>query len=119
MHSIRVEHKKNRLYITLAGFFPDEDARKASDKIIEAIDTFNSDFDLITDISECRPATPAGNVEIERIQQYALSKGARRFIRVVGERVLAKMQLERASQKTGIDADCVASVEEAERLLHH
>ena len=103
MYSIQVDRKKKRLYITLAGFFFDEDARKASGEIIEAIDTFNCDFDMITDISECRPATPAGNAEIERIQKYALSNGAKRFIRVVGKRVLAQMQLDRASKKTGLE----------------
>lgn len=117
MHSIQIDRQKKRLYVKLAGFFVDEEAKKASDKIIEAIDTFNSDFDLITDISECRPATPAGNVEIERIQKYALSKGAKRFIRVVGQRVLAQMQLDRASKKTGVEADYAGSIEEANRLL--
>ena len=117
VNNVKTQVKHDRLYITLAGFFTDAQAKAASDQILAAIDAMPSEFDVITDISECRAATPGGTAEIQRIQIYALAKGARQFIRVVGQRVITQMQLDRASQKTGVSADYVATIAEAERRL--
>ena len=119
MHEVNIHVKQNRLYITLAGFFTDEAAKQASLQIADAMDGLETGFDVITDVSECRPVTPVGNAEIQRMQEYALSKGARQFIRVVGQRIITQMQFDRASKETGIMADCVATIPEAEQLLDH
>ncbi|MGK7946113.1 MAG: hypothetical protein AB4058_16755 [Microcystaceae cyanobacterium] len=119
MSSVQIDQNKKRLYITLTGLLVGQEAKSISQQVIQAIDAFETEFDLITDISQCRPTAADGHLEIEKVQNYALEKGAKRFVRVVGERLLAQMQLERSGKQTGIKAICVASLEEAEQLLDH
>ncbi|MEB3272498.1 MAG: hypothetical protein VKJ85_01845 [Prochlorothrix sp.] len=115
---ISLDRDRNRLYIILSGFFSDADAQVASAAIAQAIRSLRPDFDVVTDISQCRPATPQGTAEIEKIQEYAIAQGARRFVRVVSDRVLIQMQLDRAASKTGVDALYVTSLQEAKDLLN-
>jgi hypothetical protein len=117
MSHVKIDKDKKRLYITLTGLLVGQEAKKISQQIIEAIDAFDTEFDLVTDISQCRPTSADGNAEIQKVQNYALLKGAKRFVRVVGERLLAQMQLERSGKQTGVKAVCVASLEEANQLL--
>lgn len=114
---ISLDRDRNRLYIILSGFFSDADAQVVSAAVTQAIQSLRPNFDVVTDISHCRPATPQGNAEIEKIQEYAIARGARRFIRVVSDRVLIQMQMDRAASKTGVEARYVSSLAEANALL--
>jgi hypothetical protein len=116
-HGVSVDQAKNRLYIILDGFFTDADVQKVSVAVYGAINSLQPGFDMVTDVTTCRPATPAGSTEIEKTQQYAIDKGARRFVRVVSERILIQMQINRGAAKAGIKANYVKSIAEANALL--
>lgn len=55
MHKVHIDPLKKRLYLTLTGFFVGEEILETSDEIIQAIDSLEGEFDMITDISQCRP----------------------------------------------------------------
>ena len=112
---------KNRLYVTLQGFFTDDEVHEASERTIAEIKNLRPGFDVINDISKFKPATPAGAEDIKRSQIFAKERGAKRIFRVVGKDMVASaiatIQFSRTSHTAGYEADIVATVEEAEKLL--
>jgi len=114
---IQADTDKNRLYITLNGFFTNDELVTAADKIIEETNKLKPGFIVINDISNFKPASQSGMSEIKRAQMYVKEKGAQRIIRVIGEAALTSMQLSRTAKEIGYEADAVATVAEAEKLL--
>ena len=120
-YSIYANVSKNRLYLILHGFFTDDEVRKANERAIAEIKKLRPGFDIINDISDFKPATPVGAEDIKRSQIFANERGAKRIFRVVGKDMVASaiatMQFSRTSHTAGYEADIVATVEEAEKLL--
>ncbi len=120
-YSIYANGLKNRLYLTLQGFLTDAELHKAYALTIAEIKKLQPGFDVINDISDFKPATPLGAEDIQRAQVFAKEHGAKRIIRVVGKdkvaSVIATMQFSRTSRTAGYEAEIVATVEEAEKLL--
>ncbi len=120
-YSIYANVPKNRLYLTLHGFLSDGELHTAYDQTIAEIKKLRPGFTIINDISGFKPATPLGAEDIQRAQVFAKEHGAKRIIRVVGKdkvaSAIATMQFSRTSRTAGVEADIVATVEEAERLL--
>lgn len=108
---------KNRLFVRMDGFTRDDEATKAAEDIIAALARLKPGFDVITDISRMKPGSSVGAEQIMRVQQAYKDHGVGRVVRVVGENVLGKMQMQRTAAEVGIDTAYVASLEEAERLL--
>ncbi len=120
-YRINANVKKNRLYLILKGFFTDEEVHKAAELTISEIDKLKPGFSIINDISNFKPASPAGAEEIKRCQIYASEHGVKRIVRVVGKDAVASaitaMQFSRTQQQAGYTADIAATVEDAEKLL--
>ena len=114
---VRADVVKNRLYLTLVGFFSDEEMKQGSDQVIEFINKLKPGFNIINDISKFKPATPKGAEELKRAQQAAVEAGVRRTIRVIGSEGIAQMQFARKGKESGLEADVAASVEDAEKML--
>jgi hypothetical protein len=119
MYNVRADQSKNRLYITLVGFFTIEETKKCSQDIIEAIKKLKPGYDIINDISQFKPSTPDVAKEIERVQAHFTATGVRRGLRVVGASALTGMQFNRTAKSAGYDASSnnVATLEEAEAIL--
>jgi hypothetical protein len=117
MYQIKINESKNRLYITLSGFFSLEEMKKCSDETIAMTRKLKRGFDVITDISQFKPATPEATKEIERVQSFFKAFGVRRGVRVVGGNVLSGMQFKRTGGIAGYDSTNVATLAEAEKLL--
>jgi hypothetical protein len=110
---------KNRLYLILKGFMPDEMVKAAADLTIEEAKKLQPGFQVINDISELKPASQAGADEIKRAQAFLGSRGVKRVIRIVKpDNVTAKLQFARSS-KDFYKADTAASIEDAESILDH
>lgn len=120
-YSIYANELKNRLYLILRGFFTDAEVHEAYEHTIAEIKKLRPGFDVINDISDFKPATTVGTEDIKRAQLFAKEHGANRIIRVVGKNKVAAgisaMQFSRTSRTAGYEADIVATVEEAEKLL--
>ncbi len=117
-YDIRADLVKNRLYLRLAGFLSDTQAREIANKIIEEAGKLKPGFDVINDIRELKPTTPSVAEELKRAQGVSKDKGHRRVIRVVGQQAVTQLQWNRTLQEaTGARAEVAPSVEEAERML--
>lgn len=119
-YAIRADISKNRLYITLKGFFPEDLTGEVADKTVAEATKLKPGFVIINDISQTKPTTGRGAEQITRVQEFLRQRGAKRVIRIVDPKnVLARVQFERTSKDAGYDipVDVVGSLEEAHRLL--
>jgi hypothetical protein len=111
------DEKKNRLYIVLKGFMPDDMVKTAADEVVAATKRLRPGFAVINDISEMKPATQAGALEIRRAQEFLKERGVARVIRIVKtENTLTGVQFNRKSSDL-YKADTAVSVAEAEGIL--
>ncbi|MCF8069534.1 MAG: hypothetical protein K9L30_13200 [Desulfobacterales bacterium] len=120
MFNIRADIIKNRLYITLKGYINDDLVLSASEKTRTEISKLIDGFDVITEISEFSPGTQTAARELINIQELLKEQGVNRIIRITGkniEQVVSKIQFDRASRVSGIEAETAGSVAEADRML--
>ncbi len=117
MYNIKIDASKNRLYITMAGFFNQEEMKKWAAETIAMAKKLSRGYEVITDISQFKPTTPEGTKEIERVQQFFKMSGVSQGVQVVGENVLSGLQFKRMSILSGYDPTNVDTLAEAEKLL--
>jgi hypothetical protein len=117
MYSIKADVDKNRLYITMQGFFSVEEMKACTDQTISESKKLKPGFDVITDISEFKPVSPEATKELERGQAFFKSAKIGRGIRVVGKSVTSGMQLNRTGKTVGYEPNTVATLAEAEKFL--
>jgi hypothetical protein len=77
MYSIRVDLDRNRLYVTLVGFFSLAEIKKCGDETIEATKHLRPGYDVITDITQFKAGTADVAADIERVQTHFRRSGAR------------------------------------------
>ena len=108
---------RNRLYATLEGFFTSEEMKKCADDTIEAAKKLRRGYCTITDIRNCKPMPPEAAKEIERVQAYFRSSGARQGVRVIGGSTISGMQFRRTGSSAEYNSVNLPSLEEAEKFL--
>ncbi|HEU4583914.1 MAG TPA: hypothetical protein VFS67_36905 [Polyangiaceae bacterium] len=118
MYSIRVDIERNRLYVTLVGFFSVAEMKKCGDETIDATKRLRRGYDVITDITQFKPGTAAVAEDVERVQVHFRRSGARQGVRIVGSNVLSGMQFRRTGTSAEYNSVNVRSLEEAEKLLN-
>ena len=116
---IFVDTERNRLYITLNGFFNDEKARQAAEAVEEKIAQMQPGFTIVNDIRGFKPTTPAGAASIQKAQQKAVEIGVRHVVRVVTQEQynVAQMQFKRKGRTAGLISSEAVSVDEADKIL--
>jgi hypothetical protein len=117
MYSIRVDVDRNRLYITLVGFFSLAEIKKCGDETIEATKHLRPGYDVITDITQFKAGTADVAADIERVQTHFRRSGARQGVRIVGSNALSGMQFRRTGTTAEFNSVNVKSSEEAEKIL--
>ena len=118
MYSIRVDLVRNRLYVTLVGFFSPEEIKQCGDETIEATKRLRRGYDVVTDITQFKAGTAAVAADVERVQAHFRRSGARQGVRIVGGNVLSGMQFRRTGMSAEYNSVNVANLEEAEQLLN-
>jgi len=113
---VDADHDKNRLYITLEGFLDDEESEASSSAVIEAAQSMDEGFDVITDISTAQPGTADAVEHIQRGKEAVAENGASAAVRIAPESTTGKMQFERAGD-AAYPVAMAESVEDAEALL--
>jgi hypothetical protein len=110
---------KNRLLIRYKGFLSDAEMKNAANQIIKELKKLKPGFMVINDISEFKPASPAGLEEVQRAQNAIQAHGAKKIIRIINRKhVTAQMQFDRMGKAVyKVDTATVTSMEEAEQLL--
>jgi hypothetical protein len=117
---IRADVGKNRLYVTLRGFFSPEESKIAADLVIDCAKKLKPGFDCITDLTTHKPGSETGIAETKRGQAFIIKHGLRRVVRIVTTSYLSKLQFERTGKEVGFPQGidyAVTSVEEAEKIL--
>jgi hypothetical protein len=117
MYSIRVDLDRNRLYVTLVGFFSLDEIKRCGDETIEATKRLRRGYDVVTDITQFKAGTAEVAADVARVQAHFRRSGARQGIRIVGSNVLSGMQFRRTGTSAEYNSVNVTSIEEAEKLL--
>jgi hypothetical protein len=117
MYKIEVDTVRNRICITLSGFFSLEEIRRCGDETIEATRKVKRGFDVITDISSFKPGTTDVANDIQRVQAHFRTAGVRRAVRIVGKSSIASMQFSRTGKLADFQSTNVETMAEAEKIL--
>jgi hypothetical protein len=117
MYTVRANTLKNRLYITLNGFFHYDEMKECTDKTIEESTKLHPGYDVITDISQFKAVDQKTLEEVKRGQEYFMQSGVRHAIRVCGGAVLTGIQFARSGKTVNYIPATVATIGDAERYL--
>ena len=117
MYTIRVDSIKNRLYVTLDGYFTLEEMQRCGDETIEATAKLRRGYDVVTDITRFKAGPPEVAKDIERVQAHFRKSGARQGVRIVGGNVVSGMQFRRTGTQAEFNSVNVPTLEAAEELL--
>lgn len=117
MFKVHADTIRNRLYLTLSGFFSAEESKACGDEAVVAIRKLKPGYDVVTDIAGFKPGTAEVAKDIERVQAHFKTTGARRGVRVVGSNAAGSMQFARLATQAGFTSCNVATLAEADKLL--
>lgn len=115
---IATDAKKNRLYLTIKGFWKNRSVvpNYVSD-LQKATTELSNGYTVITDITEIKTPPPEIVQLHTEAQRVALSAGLKKTAEVVGQDIIAQMTLKRSAQDSGMTRNVFGSKEEAERWL--
>ncbi len=91
----RTDRAKNRLYIKLGGFFKGSDVEPALAKLAAALDEVRPGFDVVTDLSEFVPGSPAATDALRRGGEMVKACGRRNGVRITGGLITGLLQFKR------------------------
>ncbi len=91
MYEINVNSEKNRIYITLDGHIPEEDAQNMLDEVKEKSKTLRDGFTKITNVLGFKPKDKKLFKYFQEVQKYLYEKGASCTVRIAEGRVLYKL----------------------------
>ena len=116
--TVHVNKIKNRIYLVLEGYHDVEEANRMKDMYGEAIKSCKAGFTVLADLSDYKP----GDEDVREIHAEAVklaeNAGVRKVARVVGDKPLGGLQINRVAQKEGhYDAAHFETTEEAEQYL--
>ncbi len=116
--SVRVDIEKNRIYVTFDGFMSLEEAEQLVEDYQHAITKCRSGFTVLTDLVSYKPGTAEVQEVFSRGTKLAGECGCSKVGRVVGEKPLGGMQIDRLAKETSsYPAKHFATREEAELWL--
>jgi hypothetical protein len=116
--TVRVDEAKNRIYLVLEGFHDMEEAVRMREAYREAIAKCRPGFTVLADVSNYKPG--AGDVQSVHAEAVKIAEdaGISRVARLVGEKPLGGMQIERIARSKGhYLAQHFTDAEEAEAFL--
>jgi hypothetical protein len=117
MYKVHADVARNRLLLTLSGFFTVEEARQCCEDTIAATKKLKPGYDVITDIADFKPGTRDVAKDVERVQAHFRTSGARNGVRIVGQNAASSMQFARTGKSAGFESINVATMAEAEKYL--
>ena len=94
----RADRARNRLYIRLVGFFRGRDVEPSLQALESALAELQPDFDVVTDLSEFVPGSPAAAEALRLGGELIKDKGRRRAVRITGGLMAGLMQFRRLLQ---------------------
>lgn len=92
---VRVDKAKNRLYITISGFFRKADVPGSMQKLENALTEVQPGFDTVTDLSSFVPGAPGASDALAKGGVMIKEKGRRRGVRITGGVMAGLLQFQR------------------------
>lgn len=115
-HEVEVSVEKNRLHLTMRGFFGVAQAEAMLLDVQLALSQVKPGFDVVSDVSRLGALTATAGALVRRLATVLVESGMRQMVRVVGSAPGAATNLARAVE--GLYAARVAaSTAEAARIL--
>ena len=91
----RADRARNRLYIKLSGFFHARDVDPAMLDLDRALEELGTGFDVITDLSDFVPGSPAAAAALKRGGEKVRARNRRHAVRITGGLMTGLMQFQR------------------------
>jgi hypothetical protein len=114
----RADVYKNRVYLVLMGYHDLEEALRMKELYKKAIDMCRPGFTVLADVSNYKPGSDETQKVHEEAVELAKNAGVRKVARVVGQKPLGGMQIERIAEDKGhYEAAHFETTEEAEKYL--
>jgi hypothetical protein len=117
MYQVRADITRNRLFVTLSGFFHYRDMKECTDTTIEEAQKLLPGYDVITDISLFKPVGPRTLEEVKRGQAYFTHSAVRHAMRIRGAAILTATQFARAGKSVDYHPVTVATMSDADTYL--
>ena len=118
MHNIRVDQKKNRMYITIEKIENQAEMEKIVEKAKSECAKLKKGFTCLTDLRNYEYQDEIFEKYIGATQQALLDAGLAKVVRVHRQSgLLGHYQFETVSLDLGYHATNVTDIEEAERIL--
>ena len=117
-YAIQVDKKKNRLYLTLIGYWKSravvpnylEDMKKASLEL-------SQDYTILTDVTQIKtPPQDVVSLHLEA-QKLVTTDGLKKTAELVGQDVIVQMAFDRFSRESGMPKGTFVDKQEAEAWL--
>ncbi len=115
----RVDRSKNRLYISLSGFFHGRDVEPALAELETALRDVQPGFDTITDRTGFVPGAPGATEALKRGGEMVRTRGRRNGVRITGGLMTGLMQFQRMLKGVFSEDNTryAKSVQKAEAML--
>lgn len=118
MNEVRIDTKKNRIYITIGRL----EGEAEMDRIVKTIQMecarLNPGFTCLTDLRDYDIQDDVFEKYIKRAQEILVAAGMYKVVRVRRKMgALAHFQFDNASYEVGYHADSVTDLDEAEKIL--
>ena len=117
-YTIQIDQEKNRLYLTLIGYWKDRSV--APDYLRDlknAVRSLSQDYTILTDVTQMKtPPQDIVNLHLEA-QKQLIADGLKKTAELVGHDIIAKMALDRFSKESGMTKGSFDDKKEAEAWL--
>lgn len=113
------DESKKRFYIQFSGFFRESDADRAFEALKDALKDLPPEFDVVTDLSGFKPASPDVSKGFQEAARLIKRSGRRNGVRVAGRIVTGLMQFKREIGGVFEEGKTryASTVEEADKIL--
>ena len=117
-YSILIDKNKNRMYLTLFGFWKDRSVvPNYIEDIQKAIQELPKGYTVLTDVTQLKTPPQAISDLHTEAQKVVITSGLKRTAEVVSQDVIAKMALDRYSKRSGMQKGTFGNKDEAEAWL--
>jgi hypothetical protein len=118
MWEARIDEDKNRLYMSLSGFFDYQSAKEASNIIISMLTSLRENGDAVNDLRELKGFDQRAVFHIRKVIYTLDYVGVKRVVRIMKDDPQMLSQLDHIySSEAGYQLSVAKSVEDAEAIL--
>jgi hypothetical protein len=118
-YSIKVDEAKNRLYLTITGFWQKADqVPEYLNDLKKATQFISKGYTILSDIRKMKAPTQEIGALHVKAQKIVIDAGLSKTAEVHPESMMAKISVDRFSEESGMKKGLFPSIEEAEKWLN-